>query len=202
MRKFILLISVFLISCQNKNIDNSEHVIDLPSDSLVNQVIYHYIKLNPIFKQYTIIQCALNLCNYEKKIEPKIEQGKIPPPPSENQINPITFDEFRLLFKSKMNFDLSIKDSISIVQQICSSRNYYLDTNLYSNIIFHTIDIRNRNDLFRNDSVCIFYKPIFTNDKQFVYINSHFLAYGLGMILKNENGNWKKSCEFDTWTTD
>ena len=125
-----------------------------------------------------------------------------PPPPPSGYINPIAPSDFLDFFKSRLKLNLPEKDSVFFAKEIDSLKNRQLNSSLFRNFSFIDLNYKSEKDYMRFDSIIVFYIPIFTADKKFVFVRYNYRGCGSGSILKNENGKWIRLKDFNIWNRD
>lgn len=163
-------------------INSEKEVIDLPDSTLINEVISEVIKTDSLWKGHSINKNIRTLKLYEKI---KWENDSVPPPPPLAGPFSISYDELFSFFNSETNSNLRQKDSLYINNQINSERSFGVSE---SNIYCFNL---------KDDSYYQFYLPIFSSDKNVVYV---FYALECGpmcgsfreIVLRRENNNWIK----------
>jgi hypothetical protein len=191
-----VLILFMLISCNKKDIKH----YDLPSDSLINVVISRVIKLDTVKSDFGFT-IAKRLCPYTLDYSFDIKRDSLTPPPSIDMsvINPISPKILIDFINMKLDSSINKLDTSFFALQITNSNNRFIDTLLFKDFKFSNIKYFRHKDYCRLDSIMVFFVPIFSSDKKFVYINYHYNGFGIGTILKRKNNDWIKVSEFDTW---
>jgi hypothetical protein len=197
MKKLNLLYTLIVLcsfSCSNTINQGS----NIPNDSLVNVVIRQVLEIDSISKEISI---SKRLCPYtlDYSMDQELDKPIPPPPPNQTIINPISPKILWNFLSKKIDISLDMNDTTFISQQISKSEDKFLINDFMNPYKLVELNYHNFRDYFRNDSIIIFYYPIFTSDRKYVYVNYHFQGHGIGVILKNDNVGWKQLLEFDTW---
>jgi hypothetical protein len=197
--KFVIFFIIVLITgCHNPN----TLTFKLPSDSLVNQVIYEICNNKEIIHSENVI-ISKQLCPYTLYYQKRrIHDYDVPPSPPKDLINPIAPLDLITFFKSKVDDSICASDSNYLKLQIQNSTKKFLNNTIFKNFQLATITFNSFKDYCRNDSIIVFYYPIFFSQNYFVYINIHFKRYGEGVILQKVNKDWIVYTVFDTWNVD
>lgn len=168
-----------LFSCQNiDSLDKYKQA--LPDSNLINEVISSVIKIDSLKTNYKIHKIIIKTIVYNRM---RTENDSVPPPP------PIPFsigyDNLFKRFESETNIKRRTEDSIFISLQTDTTRKFEINTNLYSRFNHSS------------DHFYLFYQPIFSYDKQYVFVQYWYHCGGLcgscqGIILKWSGKEWVK----------
>ena len=191
----IITFFAFLISCKNENNQISDN-----TNKLNQEVIQTILQLDSSYiTKNTLISRQLCYYTLDTTIPQKREKHVAPPEVNYKVINPITAISIINLFnKHGVNFNIQEEKNI-LENQIIESKNKQLDSIVFG---YKTIEIKFKKieDYFRKDSTLVFFTPIYSKNKEYVFVKYHFMKIGKGFILKKENNNWIKISEFNTWS--
>lgn len=184
-RIFLLLFAILFTQCRYFNGANTQ--LELPNDSLINEVLASVIKLDSLEKGKLIKHVFMP----DIYFQPKWDGNPLHPPrPLPSSRYKYTYDEIFTYFNSLNNQKLRLKDSIFIVQQIDTTLNH---------IIFESTT-----SLFKreSDDFYAFSLPIFSSDRNTVLIAYCLDFYhGYLTILKKEDKKWIKLERKGTWSS-
>jgi hypothetical protein len=180
----ILLAVIFHHCCSQAQINK---VSALPSNSLINDVIYSVIQLDSLQRAFRIGK-HIFIPRYYQMPEWDKNSPFPPPPPQPPSRYGSSFDEVFGYFNSEDDPNLRIKDSIFIIQQTDTTRSHRINrcvSNLFS---------RNSNDVY------YFSLPIFSFDKNTVVVEySNEFYRGYLTVLKKVDDKWVIVEHKTTW---
>ena len=183
-RLFCLIIFGLIFSnCSN---DNERYITKLPDSNLINIVISAAIDLDSLNRNYCIDKSIKNIRLYYPT---KWTNDSVPPPPPP----PPPFLTFYKVFTYLDNSVDSLRrlnDSIFIALQADTSRKFVIDNKILSGFKGKS------NVSYR------FYKPIFTFDGRYVFIQfwrdcGSLCGECISLVLEKDNDKWIK---LDKWS--
>lgn len=185
--RYFLIQAVFLIflfsQCIRPVVQN--RTLELPSDSLINEVLTSVIKLDSLEKAKMIQHIFMPDIYFQPKWDGNPLNPPPPPPPSRYGYS---YDEIFTYFNSLNHQKLRLKDSIFLKQQI--------DTTLNHNIFESTSDLFKR----ETDDFYAFSLPLFSSDKKTVLISyCEDFYFGYLTVLKKVDNKWVEVEHKPTW---
>jgi hypothetical protein len=147
-----VMIIMGLIACSRSNYLN-KYIKELPDSTLINDAISFVVQIDSLDRNYKISKVIMIPSIYKWM---KMDNDSIPPPPPIP--NSISYDEIYSHFNSEKDIIKMNDDSIFIKLQTDTLRKYHISNEL-------SINFDNTSSNFY-----IFYLPIFSFDKQYVFI--------------------------------
>jgi len=176
-----IIITLNFFSCKNTN-SHDKYIQNLPDSTLINNIISTVIQIDTLKLNYDILKSIKLIKIYS---EGKLDlDGNIPPPPPSPQS--IAFEKLFKKFKSDSDSIKRLEDSVFICLQTDTSRKIKLKNEIYSKFNH------------KSENQYVFYLPIFSFDKQFVFVKYWINCGGLcgncnALILKKYNNKWIKA---------
>jgi hypothetical protein len=179
----LIILGLIFHNCSN---DNERYIKKLPDNNLINNVISAAIDLDSLNYNYSVLKTIKNIRLYYPT---KWTNDSVPPPPPP----PPPFLTFYRVFTYLDNSVDSLRrfeDSIFIAFQTDTSRRFEIDNKIVSRF------------KDKSDVIYRFYKPIFTFDERYVFIQywrdcGALCGECISLVLENKNNKWIK---LDRWS--
>lgn len=181
-----ICLSILALNCCNIPTSKVD-LTTLPSDSLINQVIFSVIKLDSLNRNYHIGNRIFTPIVYSFPLTQKDLDSPPPPPPPQNHYG-YSFEVILRSFDSRVHTLQRIKDSLFILKQVDTTLNYKL--------------LDYVNNLFEKniDETYYFSVPVFSTDKSTVIIQYNMSLFsGYRTCLIKKNNIWTRLYHDNTW---